>query len=338
MKVLFIGQKFGNSYFQYLALKRIYKRIDIIDSDRILPFPQLSGKVFFHISPFILQPYINYKILSKVKKKYDLIYVKAAELIGKNLILELKKKTRKIIFVCNDNPYTLRDKKKWELFLSAAKLYDLIVYQDKSRIELSKKYGLKNSLLTLPPYDIRMHKRQKISKNKKKYYKSDVIFIGTWFPERGIFLKKLIDLGLNIKIYGSRWNKDPNFELLKSKIKLGHVFSPNYSKLIQCAKIAICLFSKGNLDNVTARSIEIPAIGTLLCSLRTKEMKEIFIENKEAIFFNSPTDCFKKCKYYLKNTRIRKKIAQKGNIKITKILKPNNDMLIKKITSIVFKD
>ncbi len=108
--------------------------------------------------------------------------------------------------------------------------------------------------------------------------------------------------------------------------------------MIQNAKIAICLFSKENLDTITARSIEIPAIGTLLCSLRTKAMKEIFIENKEAIFFNSPHDCFKKCKYYLSNPKITKKIAKKGNIKITKILKPNNDMLIKKIINTVFNN
>ena len=338
MKVLFIGQKFGNAYFQYLALKKINKKVDLIDSGKVLPFPWISNKIFFHISPLILESHINSKIFSKIKKNYDLIYVKGGELIGKHLILKLKKKTKKIVFFCNDNPFVSRDKKRWKLFLSAAKYYDLIAYQDKSRIKLAKKHGLKNSLLVLPPYERRMHKRQKVSKNEKKYYKCDVIFIGTWFPERGIFFKKLIDLGLNIKIYGTRWYKDPNFESLKSRIKLGHVFSPNYSKLIQNAKIAICLFSKENLDTITARSIEIPAIGTLLCSLRTKAMKKIFIENKEAIFFNSPSDCFKKCKYYLNNPKITKKIAKNGNIKITKILKPNNDMLIKKITNTVFNN
>ena len=75
-----------------------------------------------------------------------------------------------------------------------------------------------------------------------------------------------------------------------------------------------------------------------MCSLRTRTMKEIFIENKEAIFFNNPSECFKKCKYYLNNPKIMKKIAKNGNIKITKILKPNNDLLIKNIVSTVFSN
>ena len=338
MKVLFIGPKLGNSYLQYLTLKKIYKKVDLIDVDKILLFPWINNKIFFHISPLIFESQINNKICSKVKKNYDLIYVKGGEFIGKHLILELKKKTKKIVFFCNDNPYVSRDKKKWNLFLPAAKYYDLIAYQDKSRIRLAKKHGLKNSLLVLPPYDKRIHKRQKLSKSEKKNYKCDVIFVGTWFPDRGIFFKKLIELGLNIKIYGVRWYKDPNYESLKSNIKLGNVFNPNYAKLIQNAKIAICLFSKKNLDTITARSIEIPAIGTLLCSFRTKTMKETFIENKEAVFFNNSIECFKKCKYYLNNPKIMEKIAKNGNIKITKILKPNNDLLIKKIINTVFNN
>ena len=114
------------------------------------------------------------------------------------------------------------------------------------------------------------------------------------------------------------------------------MFYEHYSKIIQNAKIALCLFAEENLDTITARSIEIPAIGTLLCSFRTKAMKEIFIEDKEAIFFNNPKECAKKCKYYLKNLKINKKISKKGNIKITKILKPTNEQMIKKIINTVF--
>ena len=338
MKVLFIGRKFGNSYHQYQSLKINYKKVDLIDTEEILPFPWIAHKIFHHISPFIFEFIINKKILIKVKKKYDLIYVKSGELIGKDLILKLKKKTKKIVFFCNDNPFVSRDKQRWMLFLSAAKYYDLIVYQDISRIKLAKKIGLKNSLLVLPPYDKRIHKQQKISKNIKRKFKSDVVFIGTWYPERGVFFKKLIDLGLNIKIYGSRWYKDPNYNFLKSNIRLGHFAGSKYSKIIQNSKIALCLFAVDNLDTITARSMEITAIGTLMCSFRTAKMKKTFVENKEAIYFSSTIECFKKCQYFLNNPKLSKKIAKKGNIKVCKILNANNDMLIRKIFNKVFNN
>ena len=188
----------------------------------------------------------------------------------------------------------------------------------------------------MPPYQKNIHCRQKISSNEKKKYDTNVIFIGTWFPERGIFFKKLIDLGLDLKIYGSRWKKDPNYESIKLNITLGHVNNPLYSKLIQCAKIALCLPSTENLDSITARSIEIPAIGTLLCAVRTRAHQNTFVENKEAIFFNSARECYKKCKYLLHNNKKIKKISYSGHIKVTKILKPANHSLIKKIVTKVF--
>ena len=98
MKVLFIGQSFGNSYLQYQSLKINYKKVDLIDTKEILPFPWIAHKIFHHISPFIFEFIINKRILVKVKKKYDLIYVKSGELIGKSLIFKLKKKLKKLFF------------------------------------------------------------------------------------------------------------------------------------------------------------------------------------------------------------------------------------------------
>ena len=157
MKVLFIGMKSGNSYIQYLTLKEIYKKVDFIDGFRPFFLPSITRRIFWHISPKIFEPLLNQYILSKIKKSYDLIYVKAGEVIGKKLILKLKKKTKKIVFFCNDNPFVLRDGQRWKLFLSSGQFYDLLIFQDKSRISLSKKYGIKKTLVVSPPYQKNIH-------------------------------------------------------------------------------------------------------------------------------------------------------------------------------------
>jgi len=336
MKILFIGPKFGNSYLQYLTLKRIYKNVDFIDTFQIFKFKKISTYLFIHLTPLIFENKINKYILTKIKKNYDLIYVKSGEFIGKKLIVELKKKTKKIVFFCNDNPFVKRDKQRWRLFMPAGKYYDLIVFQDESRVKLSRRYGINKTLLVLPPYDKKIHIKQKISNRVAKKIKNEIVFVGTWSIEKSIFLRKLIDLGLDIKIFGSRWYKDPNYNNFKDRISLGHLYNNNYTKVIQTAKIALCLFEKKNLDTITARSIEIPAIGTFLCSMRTRRMKKYFVENKEAVFFSNATECANKCKYYLNHPKELRKIAKMGNAKVIKILKPSNDNLLKKIINKAF--
>ena len=143
MKILFIGTSFGNSYLQYLTLKRMYNNVDIIDTFKIFKYKKIANYLFINTSPLIFENKINRYILTKIKKKYDLIYVKSGEFNWKKINYRVKKKKKKIVFFCNDNPFVKRDKQRWQLFLPAGKYYDLIAFQDQSRIRLSKNLKLK---------------------------------------------------------------------------------------------------------------------------------------------------------------------------------------------------
>tara|TARA_Y100001980_G_C14512634_1_gene288039 strand:- start:48 stop:1046 length:999 start_codon:yes stop_codon:yes gene_type:complete len=331
MKILFIGNAFGNSYLQLLTLRKLYKNVDKIDPSNGFGRNKVFSFLFYKFTPKLFEPMINRYVISQVKKDYDVIYVKSGEFIGKKLILILKKKTNKIVFFCNDNPFVKRDNKRWDLFLSASKFYNLIVFQDYSRIKLARKYKLKNITLVTPPYDKKIHKKI-VSKNKKY----DVVFVGTWSKNKAKILYSLIKLGLNIKIFGTGWNKDVNFNLMKNFVKLGHLNSKNYTKIISESKIALALYSDENYDNITARSIEIPAIGTCLLSKKTNAIKKIFKEDKEAIYFKTTQECFKKCNFYIKNSKKREIIANNASIKVRKYLKVSNEDLIKKVLKQVF--
>ena len=339
MKVLFIGPQQGRSFNEYLALKKIYKNVDLIEPYKSLPFQSISSKIFFHISPKLLEPIINKYFILKIKdKSYDLIYVRSGEFIGQKLISILKKYTKKIVIYCADNPFVARDKKRWDLLRPALKYYDLVVFQQFLRIKQAKKNNLKNIMFVYPSYTQKVHCPPKIGLKEKKKLQNDIIFIGTWFPSKGKFFKKLYDKGLKFKIYGPSWNKDKFFNQMKNRITLGHVYRKLYSKLIYCSKIAIGLTTKENMDDITDRTVEIPAIGTLLCTNKTKTHQKILIENKEAIFFKDAEECFQKCQKLLKNEKLIKKIALNGHVKVTQKLKLSTDEKIKKIVSKVFRE
>ena len=111
MKILFIGPKFGNSYLSFIALKKINKKVDLINTSNSILNNSLFSKVFIHLSSTVFEKYFYNFIIKKIKKKYDLIYVRSGEIIGDKLIKDLKKFSKKIVFFCNDNPFVKRDKK-----------------------------------------------------------------------------------------------------------------------------------------------------------------------------------------------------------------------------------
>jgi len=139
-----------------------------------------------------------------------------------------------------------------------------------------------------------------------------VLFLGTWFPERGPFLLKLMDLGVPVSIRGTNWHKAPEWPRLQAAFRGGALLGDEYAKAIQCAKVNIGLLSKGNRDLHTTRSLEIPALGGLLCAERTSEHLDMYVEREEALFWNDAEECAAACRWALGHEEERRRIAAAG--------------------------
>lgn len=325
MKILFIGPHKASSKYNYQSIKKIYKNTDLLDTQKI-KFNKIQHYFYQHINPKIFNNKIDFFYKDKIKKKYDIIFINNESLITKKTFLYIKKYSKKILYFCGDNPFIKRDNLRWKNLNESFSLIDLIIFHINSRKIYAKKFKINNYLLTLPPYYKKIHLN-----NIKLRKKKNIVFIGTWFPERGKFFYELKKLGLDFDIYGSRWEKDKKYySFLKENIKKTLKYEETV-KIIKNYKINLGLLSKENKDDITRRCIEIPAVGSLLCCQRTNTLKKILKENKEAIYFSNSKECYKKCVYLLKNDHKIKDISIKGNIKVRKKLKLESENIFKKI-------
>ena len=87
-------------------------------------------------------------------------------------------------------------------------------------------------------------------------------------------------------------------------------------KIICDSKIVISLPNTHNDDDITNKSLEVPAIGSMLLTNNTKSHRDIFKTPKEAILFKNPRDCFNKCNILLNNESLIKKVSIAGHKKI----------------------
>jgi len=329
MNILIIGNNKKRDII-YNSIKKDYTNLKYLDTNKIFFKKNKYLNYIFYLFPFFFEKYLNNFFNKYIKNNYDIILIISVDYISKKALIKIKSKSKKVIAYVPDNPFVNRDKNRFFFFNKSINFYDKIIFIQKSRINLANKKKLKNIQLIWPCFSNKIHKKNKIIKNELKLLNNDVVFIGTHFHERSIFFEKLIRLGLDLKIYGTRWDEAKNFKFLKKNIQLGHVDGTNYSKIIQCSKIALCLPSQENLDDITIRNVEIPAIGSLLCSKRTNEAKKLLKEDHEAIYFNNAYECYTKCKYYLENPNKLNKIASNGNRKI-KSLKIDYRTTFKKI-------
>jgi hypothetical protein len=121
-------------------------------------------------------------------------------------------------------------------------------------------------------------------------------------------LLELLKLGVPVTIRGTNWNKAPQWPGLKSAWKSGPVRGDDYAKAIQCAKVNVGLLSKGNRDLHTTRSLEIPALGGLLCAERSSEHLALYTEGVEALFWSDAD----RCAWALTHEVERQRIAAAG--------------------------
>ena len=198
-----------------------------------------------------------------------------------------------------DNPFQRRDFRKWDLYLKCLPFHDLTVLPRQENVGQALDAGAKDVMRVYFSYDPSAHAPTVGADQMKKH---DVIFVGTWMPERGPLVVALLRAGLGLKIVGNAWPRSPEWNEIKSHWLGSSVYGRAYVEAIESARIAIGLLSKGNRDLHTQRSAEVPFIGSAaFCAERTSEHMEMYREGEEAIFWDSPEECVLACQQLLKN-------------------------------------
>jgi hypothetical protein len=312
--ILYIGSNSGTSLHRAAALKRLGNDLFIIDPVALLPRLRLVSAWRWKTGGLFLERFIQRKVLALVRGRgFDLVYVDGGELVGPSLICELKKRFGTVISYNIDDPFGPRDGRRWRVYLQAVPFYDLIVVVRDCNIPEAHARGARRVLWVHRSADEVAHAPREISPQDQQKWASEALFVGTWMPERGPFMARLIALGVPVSIYGNRWDRAREWPVLRRFWRGASLDTAgDYAKAIQCAKVSLGLLSKGNRDLATQRSFEIPYLGGVLCAELTIEHAGLYRENHEAVFWRSPEECANHCLLLLNDEEKRKQLAMNG--------------------------
>jgi hypothetical protein len=250
---------------------------------------------------------------------FDLIWVDSGGLVPRGLLEDLKQVAPRIINLNVDDPFGSRDLNAWMQYRSAVSAYDLVVVVRDENIEEAKALKAKRVLRVYRAADEVAHAHRELTREEKEEWGSEVLFVGTGFPERGAFFRDLIQHGVPLSIYGNKWSELKEWKTLKRYWKgPGLEDAYSYSTAILAAKVSLGLLSKGNRDLHTTRSLEIPSLGGVFCAERTSEHLNLYREDEEAVFWSSAEECAAKCKALLKDDEWRRAVAARGHTRYLK--------------------
>jgi hypothetical protein len=317
LNILYLGPDYGTSRHRADALRRLGHRVELIDPWAFFPqnpfIKKVIGKLTYEIGPAWMEAFVRRRLLTAINgKKFDAIWSDQCQLIGPSTLSDLKKKAEWFLSYAVDDPFGPRDKKRFSLYRNSVENFDLIAVVRRPNVEEAYALGVPKVVLVLRSADEIAHAPLGLTPEEKSMWANEVAFIGTWMPERGPFMSRLLELGVPLTLYGDRWQKAPEWFVIKKAWRGPGLVGPDYVKAIQSAKICLGLLSKGNRDLHTQRSAEVPYIGSVLCAERTEEHLTMYKEDEEAVFWNTPEECAEKCFALLTAEERRQRIAEAG--------------------------
>jgi hypothetical protein len=199
--------------------------------------------------------------------------------------------------------------------LSALQYFNLII--------TTKSYEVKHLNLILKSnatYFVNNFLNNSINKSLKLLFHHELekklTVISGFEYERLEILLFLASNGVKIELYGGieidLWRKNiptnSNIILYSKLLKLDEYFN--------CIQNSFLIYSplrKSNSDLQTSRTVEIPFFGGILFTERTSEHLDMYIENQEAVFFESKEEILEKYFLLLNSSDYYNKIKIAGN-------------------------
>ena len=273
MKILYLGENSpeSTSWHRSCALRRLGHEVSVWNPNDFIPgqeripfFSSFNVRTGFRLVAGIVASRLRDRLEGE---EWDLVWVDCGPQISPSFYRWLRKRGRPVINYMTDNPFQKRDYRKWDLYIRSLPLHDLTVLPRLENVAQAQAAGAQNVMRVFFSYDPVAHAPSEGTASVKQ---NDVIFVGSWMPERGAFAVKLLNAGLALKIVGNAWPRSPEWKILKPHWLSGSVYGKSYVEAIESSRIAIGLLSKGNRDLHTQRSVEIPFIGCgVFCAERT---------------------------------------------------------------------
>ena len=278
-----------------------YKNIKFLDNNFYFyifcVLNKLKNKYLFKIFNYF-QCIKFKKFLTKNQIKIMIIF-KGIEL-SEDIYKILKEKKIKLINIYTDDPFNFSSEAtSSKNIIRNIKYFDIFcIFSKKIKNKLNKKFN-KSIFFHLPfAYSDQRH-----FKAKNKIIKNKISFVGSYDQERFKLLNKLRE---KIDIIGNAW---PVFNKHK---KYPFIIGKKLSIKIAESEISLNILKKQNLSSHNMRTFEIPSMGGLMLTTRTREQNNFFPENQACFMFDNIRELNQKIDYILKNPKIALKIRRKG--------------------------
>jgi len=169
--------------------------------------------------------------------------------------------------------------------------------------------------------DTNVHSSVEISPEERRHYGNDVVFAGSYYPNRAELFERLVDF--NLGIWGPGWEKLDQKSKLIGCIRGTYTPPSEWSKIYSASKIILATHyqdpeRKIPVYQASPRIFEALACGAFVISDNQRDVFLLFKDSQHLVRFDGPNNLMEKIQYYINHYEERKKIADRGREEVIK--------------------
>lgn len=309
----------SNAYIRTLAFEQIGCLVERIELHSKFTRSGFFARVRNTFFGKLLKKNLVDRIVNKIYEfSPDLIFIEKGLSFGESDLVSFRRsgpKDMKLVHLNPDDPFG-EFSRGWDKFVSAIPFYDAhFVPKEVNRSDYMR-LGGQSVFVYDRSFHPDFHRPIVLTEPEQKIYSCKVGFIGALAPFRETVLAMLAKEKLPLALWGNDWPKGKHWSVLKPYWRGGNQVGDSYAKTIVGMDVALHFVRRENRDLQDSRSFEIPACGSFMLAERTTDHERLFLENQEAVFFDTADECVNKCRYYLENEAERKMIANAGHQRV----------------------
>ena len=211
--------------------------------------------------------------------------------------------------------WTIDAPNNFQPIINAAPFYDHIFCQGTEAIELLDNAGIRGAQWLPMASDPDYHSPAECSFSDKEKYGSDLVFVGSCYPERASIFETISEFDL--AIWGPGWENLHSNSPLRRCIRGAHTTPAEWLKIYNTSKIILATHyhnpeNRFPVYQASPRVFEALACGAFVICDDQRDVFSLFQDGKDLVRFLDALDLVRKVNRYLFHPEERKKIAERG--------------------------
>jgi len=199
--------------------------------------------------------------------------------------------------------------------LEAAPRYDHVFCQGSEFVDLLRERGIDSARWLPVGCEPESHHPVALTDGERRLYGSDVVFVGSHYPERETLFEALADLDL--ALWGPGWENLRASSPLREKVRKAHTVPWEWLRIYSASRIVLATHyhdpnGRFAVHQASPRVFEVLACGGFLITDRQRDVFDLFVDGVHLVGFDDAEDLRSKVRHYLDRPEERQAIAARG--------------------------